>query len=52
MPIDRMEGKFKLSQNRPEVDQWAVMRHFEADPEPTSQALTDLMKKYVVGESA
>ena len=28
MPIDRIEGKFKLSQNRPEVDQIGVMRQW------------------------
>jgi transcriptional regulator len=45
MPIERTEGKFKLSQNRPEEDRHGVVRHFEADPDPTAQALADLMRK-------
>lgn len=45
MPVERIEGKFKLSQNRPVADQRGVVRHFEADPDPTARALAALMKQ-------
>ena len=42
--ITRVEGKFKLSQNRPLEDQLGVLRHLEASPDPVAQALGELTK--------
>lgn len=44
MEIDRIEGKFKLSQNRPLDDQLGVVRHLEASADPVAQALGELTK--------
>ena len=45
LDITRVEGKFKLSQNRPLEDQLGVVRHLEASTDPVAQALGELTKK-------
>jgi transcriptional regulator len=37
--ITRVEGKFKLGQNRPPGDQHGMVRHLEASTDPIAQAL-------------
>jgi transcriptional regulator len=39
MPITRIEGKFKLSQNRPEQDRVNVARELSGSSNPDSQAI-------------
>ena len=43
--IERVEGKFKLAQNRPLEDQLGIVRHLEASRDPVAQALGALTKK-------
>lgn len=45
MDIKRVEGKFKLGQNRPLDDQLGVVRHLEASTDPVAQALGALTKQ-------
>jgi transcriptional regulator len=45
LDITRVEGKFKLGQNRPLEDQLGVVRHLDASPDPVAQALGELTKK-------
>jgi transcriptional regulator len=47
MPIDRIEGKFKLSQNRSRADQRRVVEHFEMSADPVVTALGQLSKQYL-----
>jgi transcriptional regulator len=47
MPIERVEGKFKLGQNRPVADQQGVVRHLEASTDPVAQALGVLTKSHL-----
>lgn len=44
MPIDRLEGKFKLSQNRPAADRAGVVRALAASSDPEARAVALLMK--------
>jgi len=44
MQIDRVEGKFKLSQNRAEVDQISVIAHLSASPSPLDNETARLME--------
>lgn len=46
MPIDRLEGKFKLNQNKAEEDRQAVMAAFEASSDPVEQAMAREMRRY------
>ncbi|MEM6716318.1 MAG: FMN-binding negative transcriptional regulator [Cyanobacteria bacterium P01_C01_bin.147] len=39
MPVTRLEGKFKLSQNRSQVDQKSVADALQQSPDPTIQAV-------------
>jgi transcriptional regulator len=43
LPIDRLEGKAKLSQNRPAVDQAGAIRGLEATAGPLARATAALM---------
>jgi len=43
MPVERLEAKFKLSQNRPAADQERVAATLAAQPGPASPALAKLM---------
>jgi transcriptional regulator len=48
IPIARIEGKFKVSQNRPEPDRIAVHRaHANGDPE--QRALAEWMERLIPG---
>jgi transcriptional regulator len=52
IPIDRLEGKAKLSQNRPADDRARVRAALAADPEdPLGQAVAALMAEREAGES-
>jgi len=44
MPITRIEGKFKLSQNRPEQDRANVVRELSDSSNPDAQAVADWMR--------
>ena len=39
MPITRLEGKYKLSQNRSEIDQATVAEHLLQAPDPSAAAI-------------
>jgi transcriptional regulator len=43
IPIDRLEGKAKLSQNRPPGDQARVRAALAAEPDPLGRAVAELM---------
>lgn len=43
--VDRIEAKFKLSQNRSIDDQHTVIAHFEAQDNPNADALAQLMRE-------
>ncbi len=45
MDITRVEGKFKLGQNRSLDDQRAMVHHLEAQADPVAQVLGKLTKK-------
>jgi transcriptional regulator len=47
MEITRVEGKFKLGQNRSLDDQLGVVRHLEANADPVAQALGEITKKHL-----
>jgi transcriptional regulator len=44
LPIDRLEGKWKLSQNRPEVDRRGVIEGLEGEGGALEQAIAQRMK--------
>ncbi len=44
MPISRIEGKFKLSQNRPEQDRANVVRELSGSSSPNAQTVADWMR--------
>ncbi len=50
MPIERIEGKFKLGQNRSVEDQQGVVRHLEGSADPVAQALGALTKRHLSRE--
>lgn len=45
MPVERLEGKFKLSQNRPAADHAGVVEALEGDEDPLSRAVAALMRE-------
>jgi transcriptional regulator len=45
IPIDRLEGKAKLSQNRPASDRARVRAALTADDDPLARAVAELMAK-------
>lgn len=45
LPIERLEGKFKLSQNRPEADRAGVMREFGKSQDTGVAEMLGLMRK-------
>lgn len=49
MPIARIEGKFKLSQNRPEQDQANVVRELSHSANPDARAVADWMRTVGIG---
>jgi transcriptional regulator len=51
IPIERIEGKFKMSQNRSAVDQTSVIAHLSTSPEPLNQETADIMRSLQKVES-
>lgn len=49
MPIARIEGKFKLSQNRPEQDQANVVRELSSSTNPEAQSVAVWMRAEGIG---
>jgi transcriptional regulator len=45
IPVDRLEGKFKLNQNRSRADQEGVVRALEASPEPSEREVARMMRE-------
>jgi transcriptional regulator len=50
MDIIRVEGKFKLGQNRPLGDQLGVVRQLEMSADPIAQALGEFTKQQLGGD--
>lgn len=46
LPIDRLEGKFKLSQNREEADLAGALTGLERQPDYASRELAEFMRRY------
>lgn len=44
IPIDRVEGKFKLNQNRSAEDRWGVVRALEGSSHPDEREIARLMR--------
>ena len=49
LPIARLEGKWKMSQNRPAPDQQGAMVGLEATGRPPEQAVSEVMRSYRTG---
>lgn len=47
MPVTRLEGKFKLSQNRPREDQESVIKELSSSASPWDRALADIMRRHM-----
>jgi transcriptional regulator len=47
MPIDRIEGKFKLGQNRPIEDQFAMIEALEKAQDSDGRHLARIMRRQV-----
>ena len=45
MPIERLEGKFKLNQNRSRADQEGVVRALSGSDDPLKREVAELMRK-------
>lgn len=45
IPISRLEGKWKMSQNRPEADKLGVAAGLQAQPHEAAHAVSDLVKQ-------
>jgi len=45
--IDRIEGKFKMGQNRPVEDRIGTVVHLESSSDPAAHALAELMRKHL-----
>lgn len=52
LPIARIEGKFKLSQNRSETDRARVAEAFAASDAPDARALADVMRALGIAPSS
>ena len=50
MPIERIEGKFKLSQNRPDEDRRRVIAEFEKPGDGENEELARLMREAPTGD--
>ena len=48
MPIDRIEGKFKLGQNRSEGDRLGMLKGLDAENSPDAEALAEFIRKTLV----
>jgi transcriptional regulator len=51
IPITRMEGKFKLSQNRTEADITATITALKAGTDPIDRQLADWMERHGIGNA-
>lgn len=51
LTVSRLEGKFKLSQNRPRRDQARVIASLAASPDSAASAVAQLMKEQGLGSS-
>lgn len=51
IPMERVEGKFKMSQNRSAADQTSVIAHLSASPDPLEQETADIMRSLQKVES-
>jgi transcriptional regulator len=51
IPIKRVEGKFKMSQNRSAADQTSVIAHLSASPDSLEQETADIMRSLQKVES-
>ncbi|MDE2572825.1 MAG: FMN-binding negative transcriptional regulator [bacterium] len=49
MPIERIEGKFKISQNRPPADRDRVIANFSRSDRAGDRALAAVMSEYYTG---
>ena len=49
IPIDTLEGKFKLNQNRTRADQEGVVRALETSSDPTEREVARLMRENLGG---
>lgn len=45
--IERIEGKFKLGQNRPREDRIGTVMRLQGSPDPASRALAELTRKHL-----
>lgn len=52
MPIDRIEGKFKLGQNRSRDDRLGMLEGLDAEGTPDADALAELIRKTLVDGNA
>ena len=50
MPMTRVEGKFKMSQNRSEVDREQVIAHLSASSDPLERETAAVMEKLSAGQ--
>ena len=44
LPIARIQGKWKMSQNRPEADRAGALAGLEAEHEPSVAAVAEVMR--------
>jgi len=52
MPIDRIEGKFKLGQNRSQDDRLGMLKGLDAEGSPDADALAEFIRKTLVDGGA
>jgi transcriptional regulator len=52
IPIGRIEGKWKMSQNRPEADRAGVVKGLRATGDATSLAMADLVDAHGAGRTS
>jgi transcriptional regulator len=45
--IDRIEGKFKMGQNRPVEDRIGTVARLESSSDPTARALAELTRRHL-----
>jgi len=50
LPIERLEGKVKLSQNRPPVDRLRVLNEFRQSPESAQREMVQMMEALYTSE--
>ncbi len=50
IPVDRLEAKFKLSQNRPKADQARIIESLDSSPDSAISGVAKLMKDQGLGK--